>query len=60
MEIKSDLIYIADDHIIVAQGITSLLQQLGYTNVRIFTNGEEVLKACNAKTPSFIFRYLYA
>jgi DNA-binding NarL/FixJ family response regulator len=59
MEIKSDLIYIADDHIIVAQGITSLLQQLGYTNVRIFTNGEEVLKACNAKTPSFIFLDIY-
>ncbi len=59
MEIKSDLIYIADDHIIVAQGISSLLQQLGYTNIRIFTNGEEVLKACNAKAPSFIFLDIY-
>lgn len=55
MEIKNDLIYIADDHIMVAQGISSLLQQLGYTNIRIFTNGQEVLKACLAKVPSWIF-----
>ena len=59
MEIKSDLIYIADDHIMVAQGISSLLQQLGYTNIRIFTNGEEVLKACNAKKPAWIFLDIY-
>ncbi len=59
MEIKSDLIYIADDHIMVAQGISSLLQQLGYTNIRIFTNGEEVVKACNAKIPAWIFLDIY-
>jgi DNA-binding NarL/FixJ family response regulator len=59
MEIKSDLIYIADDHIMVAQGISSLLQQLGYTNIRIFTNGQEVLKACLAKVPSWIFLDIY-
>ena len=59
MEIKSDLIYIADDHIMVAQGISSLLQQLGYHNIRIFTNGEEVLKACHAKTPSWVFLDVY-
>lgn len=59
MEIKPDLIYIADDHIMVAQGIGSLLQQLGYTNIRIFTNGEEVIKACNAKTPEWVFLDVY-
>ncbi|MFY7840334.1 MAG: response regulator transcription factor [Lacibacter sp.] len=59
MEIKSDLIYIADDHIMVAQGISSLLQQLGYINIRIFTNGEEVVKACHSKTPSRIFLDVY-
>jgi DNA-binding NarL/FixJ family response regulator len=59
MEIKSDLIYIADDHIMVAQGISSLLQQLGYTNIRIFTNGQEVLKACNTKLPAWIFLDIY-
>ncbi|MCX6316413.1 MAG: response regulator transcription factor [Bacteroidetes bacterium] len=59
MEIKRDLIYIADDHIMVAQGISSLLQQLGYTNIRIFTNGDEVLKACNTKAPSLIFLDIY-
>ncbi len=59
MEIKSDLVYIADDHILVAQGISSLLQQLGYTNIRIFTNGQEVLKACLAKAPSWVFLDIY-
>ncbi len=59
MVIKSDLIYIADDHIMVAQGISSLLQQLGYTHIRIFTNGQEVIKACHAKTPSLIFLDIY-
>lgn len=59
MEIKSHLIYIADDHIMVAQGISSLLQQLGYSNIRIFTNGDEVLKACNTKKPSFVFLDIY-
>ena len=59
MEIKSDLVYIADDHIMVAQGISSLLQQLGYSNIRIFTNGQEVLKACLAKVPSWIFLDIY-
>lgn len=59
MEIKTALIYIADDHIMVAQGISSLLQQLGYTNIRIFTNGEEVLKACHSKVPSWIFLDIY-
>lgn len=59
MEIKNDLIYIADDHIMVAQGISSLLQQLGYNNIRIFTNGGEVLKACNEKVPAQIFLDIY-
>lgn len=59
MELKSDLIYIADDHIMVAQGISSLLQQLGYDNIRIFTSGEEVLKACNEKKPEWVFLDIY-
>ncbi|MFN8307785.1 MAG: response regulator transcription factor [Ferruginibacter sp.] len=59
MEIKNDLVYIADDHIMVAQGISSLLQQLGYSNIRIFTSGEEVLKACLSKVPSWIFLDIY-
>ncbi len=59
MEIKNDLVYIADDHIMVAQGISSLLQQLGYSKIRIFTSGEEVLKACLSKVPSWIFLDIY-
>ncbi len=59
METKSDLVYIADDHIMVAQGISSLLQRLGYINTWIFTNGEEVIKACHARLPSFIFLDVY-
>ena len=59
MEIRTELVFIADDHIMVAQGISSLLQQLGYTEIRIFTNGEEVLKACHAKSPSMVFLDIY-
>lgn len=59
MELKSELIYIADDHIMVAQGISSLLHNLGYTEIRIFTNGEELHKACNAKAPAYIFMDVY-
>ncbi len=59
MELRNDLIYIADDHIMVAQGISSLLQQLGYQHIHIFTNGDEVMKACNAKLPSWIFLDVY-
>jgi len=59
MEIKSELVYIADDHIMVAQGISSLLQQIGYSNTRIFTNGEEVIKACHTRLPSYIFLDIY-
>ena len=59
MEISTELVFIADDHIMVAQGISSLLQQLGYTEIRIFTNGEEVLKACHAKAPEMVFLDIY-
>jgi len=59
MEIRTELVFIADDHIMVAQGISSLLQQLGYTQIRIFTNGEEVLKACHAKAPAMVFLDIY-
>ena len=59
MEIKNDLVYIADDHIMVAQGISSLLQRLGYINTWIFTNGEQIIKACHAKLPCFVFLDVY-
>jgi DNA-binding NarL/FixJ family response regulator len=59
MTINSDLVYIADDHILVAQGISSLLQQLGYSNIRIFTNGQDIITACNQKIPDWIFLDIY-
>jgi DNA-binding NarL/FixJ family response regulator len=59
MEIKNDLVYIADDHVMVAQGISSLLQRLGYINTWIFSNGEEVLRACHARLPALIFLDVY-
>lgn len=59
MELRNDPVYIADDHVMVAQGFSSLLQNLGFTDIRIFTSGEELLKACNSKTPSFIFLDIY-
>ncbi len=59
MKHKAELVYIADDHILVAQGIGSLLQQLGYNRVQIFTNGEEIVKACHANPPALVFLDIY-
>ena len=59
MDTNTDLVYIADDHIMVAQGIASLLQQVGYSSIQLFTNGNELIKACNAQKPSLIFLDVY-
>lgn len=59
MDTNNDLVYIADDHIMVAQGIGSLLQQVGYSNIQLFTNGNELVKACNAQKPALVFLDIY-
>ena len=49
-------IYLADDHALVAQGISSILQSLDSKfEVKCFTNGKELFEACKLKKPDFVF-----
>ncbi len=43
----------------MAQGISSLLQQLGFSNIKIFTNGVDVVKACLGTKPQYVFLDIY-
>ena len=50
------LIYLADDHELVAQGISTLIQRIeGVDMVKIFRNGKELFLACYEKNPDLIF-----
>lgn len=53
---QSQLIYIADDHRIVAKGIASLLLKVDSSlNVEIFSNGLELYEACERVLPQLVF-----
>lgn len=50
------LAYIADDHLIVAEGVASLLKATRQVqDVRIFANGKSMLNACKAQVPEIVF-----
>jgi DNA-binding NarL/FixJ family response regulator len=50
------LIYLADDHELVAQGISNLLQKIeGVETVKNFKNGKELFNACFTQKPDLIF-----
>jgi DNA-binding NarL/FixJ family response regulator len=50
------LIYLADDHELVAQGISTLIQRIeGVEMVKIFKNGKELFLACYENNPDLIF-----
>jgi DNA-binding NarL/FixJ family response regulator len=50
------LIYLADDHELVAQGISTLLRKIeGVEIVNIFKNGKELFNACCVQKPDLIF-----
>jgi DNA-binding NarL/FixJ family response regulator len=50
------LIYLAEDHQLVAIGISTLLKKVeGVEDVKIFANGKELIQECNKKKPNFIF-----
>jgi DNA-binding NarL/FixJ family response regulator len=50
------IIYIADDHNIVAQGIASLLKQIdSVSNIFIFKNGSELYNKLSNQTPDIVF-----
>lgn len=48
-------IFLADDHQLVANGITSLLKEIDFvSSVSIFSNGKELTQALKAEIPDFI------
>ncbi len=50
------LTYLADDHLIVAEGIASLLRSTGmYGEVRIFADGKSLWNACKAQMPQWVY-----
>lgn len=50
------LVYIADDHRIVAEGIKSLIENTGLTKeVRYFKNGQELFNECKIEIPDNVF-----
>jgi|SRR6218665_1595450 len=53
---RKNLVYLADDHALVAQGIASLLKQhADISEVKVFPNGKELVSACFQERPDFIF-----
>lgn len=50
------LAYIADDHLIVAEGVAALLKTTGYVeDVRIFPEGKSLLNGCKTRVPEVVF-----
>jgi len=49
------LIYIAEDHQIVAKGMEQLLQSIGGYDISLLKNGQELLEAVQKKEPDIIF-----
>jgi DNA-binding NarL/FixJ family response regulator len=53
---KSLLVYIADDHSLVANGLAGLLNNLPIVKeVKVFNDGKPLFEACLIETPGFIF-----
>jgi two-component system, NarL family, response regulator LiaR len=59
MDKNEQIVYIADDHRLVAQGFASLLQELGYEKIRLFENGKDLYKAALNIKPNLIFLDIY-
>jgi DNA-binding NarL/FixJ family response regulator len=50
------IVYLADDHLIVAKGITEIIKKIGgIEEVKIFANGHDVFNACVAQLPDVVF-----
>lgn len=53
---SSIVVYVADDHEIVAKGISSMLSQISFVKeVRTFNNGKELYKAVLSSRPDIVF-----
>jgi DNA-binding NarL/FixJ family response regulator len=56
---KDLLVYIADDHRLVAEGFSSLLGEVGFTKIKIFPSGKSLYKACLDAAPDLVFLDIY-
>ena len=59
MDYSKQLVYLAEDHILVAQGLASLLQEIGFVHIQLYGSGKELYKACLHKKPSLILLDIY-
>lgn len=59
MNCNDQLVYLAEDHILVAQGIASLLKQIGYIHINIYESGKDLYKACLNKKPNLVLLDIY-
>jgi two-component system, NarL family, response regulator DegU len=59
MDYKDQVVYLAEDHILVAQGIASLLSQIGFVHISIYSSGKELYKACLHKKPNLVLLDIY-
>jgi two-component system, NarL family, response regulator DegU len=59
MAYSNQVVYVAEDHLLVAQGIASLLQEIGFTDIHLYTSGRDLYKACLAKKPDLVLLDIY-
>ncbi len=59
MTYKSQLIYLADDHLLVAQGVANILCEIGFENIQTYSCGKDLYKAVLATKPDYIFLDIY-
>lgn len=59
MDYSNQLVYLAEDHILVAQGLASLLQEIGFVHIQLYGSGKELYKACLHKKPNLILLDIY-
>ena len=59
MDYSNQIVYLAEDHILVAQGIASLLQEIGFVHIHLYVSGKELYKACLHKKPNLILLDIY-
>jgi DNA-binding NarL/FixJ family response regulator len=53
---SKQLLYLADDHTIVANALSSLIQRIDSSmEIVIFSNGKQLYDACQTRRPDFVF-----
>jgi DNA-binding NarL/FixJ family response regulator len=59
MQYNQQIVYVAEDHLLVAQGIASLLQEIGFEHIHLYTCGRDLYKAVLAKKPDLVLLDIY-